>query len=243
MSNTAHHPFYRLILDLKLPGTLGLSEDVEINTVDGYQGREKDVIILTTVRSERSGVGFLSDTRRMNVALTRARTGLYVVGDEKTLLINPHWKGLIRQAKEASSFVSVSTPLTNKVLLKTVSTRKRYSKPEGCEPVTNIKMITTEAPAKPKPPPLRMKDVLKTFSLKKKSPKPQSEGLPVAQLQMIGHAAEAPVQPKPPMPMKHDATEDGEIGEESSDGEEEVLFLGTVLKKPKSEVDDVIVVD
>ena len=55
--------------------------DVEINTVDGFQGREKDIIIMSCVRSNDNGtIGFLSDRRRMNVAITRAKYGLYIIG-------------------------------------------------------------------------------------------------------------------------------------------------------------------
>lgn len=59
---------------------------VSINTVDGFQGQERDVIVLSMVRSNQEGeIGFLNDLRRMNVAITRARHKLIIVGDTKTL--------------------------------------------------------------------------------------------------------------------------------------------------------------
>lgn len=70
-----------------------LPSEVEVKSVDGYQGRERDVIIFSAVRSNREGkVGFLSDWRRMNVALTRARSALVVIGDLDTLSEgDSHW--------------------------------------------------------------------------------------------------------------------------------------------------------
>uniref|UniRef100_M4BI10 DNA2/NAM7 helicase-like C-terminal domain-containing protein n=1 Tax=Hyaloperonospora arabidopsidis (strain Emoy2) TaxID=559515 RepID=M4BI10_HYAAE len=77
------------------------SISIEVNTVDGFQGREKDVIVFSCVRSSRSGgIGFLRDVRRLNVAITRARYCLYVIGNVSTLMRDETWAALIKSARD-----------------------------------------------------------------------------------------------------------------------------------------------
>ncbi len=81
------------VAQVRLLRTLAAGDqDVEIGSIDGYQGREKEAILLSLVRSNEKGeVGFLSDTRRMNVGLTRARRLLIVLGDSTTLSRHPFY--------------------------------------------------------------------------------------------------------------------------------------------------------
>ena len=70
--------------------------NLEIDTVDGFQGREKEAIVISLVRSNTNNeIGFLADTRRMNVALTRARRSLIVIGDSATIAANPFYGRLL----------------------------------------------------------------------------------------------------------------------------------------------------
>lgn len=78
---------------LKLGTSSEETEGIEINTVDAFQGREKDIIIISTVRTE--GLGFLNDLRRMNVAITRAKHFMWIVGSKRALNRNEVWGALI----------------------------------------------------------------------------------------------------------------------------------------------------
>ena len=68
---------------------------ISVNTVDGFQGQERDVILISLVRSNDEGqIGFLKDLRRMNVAMTRARMKLIILGDKSTMTKHPFYQKL-----------------------------------------------------------------------------------------------------------------------------------------------------
>ena len=109
--------------------------DIEINTVDSFQGQERDIIIFSTVRANfkddllnkeegeissieqnknNVGIGFLNDYRRMNVGLSRAKFGCYVVGHYETLKNNSYWEQLINYCKDKKSFFKVDNTKESK---------------------------------------------------------------------------------------------------------------------------------
>lgn len=89
-----------------------LYRDVEVASVDAFQGREKKYIIMSCVRSnEHQGIGFLSDPRRLNVALTRSRLGNVIIGNPKVLARQSLWASLLSHYRDEG--VLVEGPLSN----------------------------------------------------------------------------------------------------------------------------------
>jgi ATP-dependent RNA/DNA helicase IGHMBP2 len=81
---------------------------VEVDSVDGFQGREKEAIVMSLVRSNSDGeIGFLSDVRRTNVALTRARRKLIVIGDSATLSHNDFYARMFSYFEKIGAYASV----------------------------------------------------------------------------------------------------------------------------------------
>ena len=71
-------------------------------------GREADIVIFSCVRAAGSkGIGFLSDVRRMNVALTRAKNFLFVIARCSSIVVNPYWRDLVDHARETDAVIEV----------------------------------------------------------------------------------------------------------------------------------------
>jgi len=82
-----------------------LQRRLSVGTVDSFQGQERDIIAITLTRSNPQGeIGFLSDIRRMNVGMTRARRKLLLVGDSATLCRNPFFGGLLVYVKGVGGY-------------------------------------------------------------------------------------------------------------------------------------------
>ncbi|ORY80090.1 hypothetical protein LY90DRAFT_664546 [Neocallimastix californiae] len=78
---------------------------IDINTIDGFQGQEKDIIIFSCVRAhpKSNSIGFLADIRRMNVGITRARNSLFIIGHLHSLIKNEEWRSLIEDGKKRNA--------------------------------------------------------------------------------------------------------------------------------------------
>lgn len=98
-----------------------IKKEITFNTIDGFQGQEKEIIIMSCVRADanKSGVGFLRDYRRMNVALTRSKSSLWILGNHNSLVKNSLWSDLISNAKERGKFGTVRRGFTSSSRSKT----------------------------------------------------------------------------------------------------------------------------
>ncbi len=85
-------------------------KQITVNTIDSFQGQERDIVYISMTRSNSKGeIGFLSDIRRMNVAMTRARKKLVIVGDSATLAKSPFYKNFIDYAEKIDGYESAWT--------------------------------------------------------------------------------------------------------------------------------------
>ncbi|KAF9242609.1 SEN1 N terminal-domain-containing protein [Melanogaster broomeanus] len=135
------------ILELQRAFEKRFGEDIRgrihFHTVDGFQGQEKDVIILSCVRAGPGvqSVGFLADVRRMNVALTRAKSSLFILGNAPTLeRSNADWREIVNNARSRSLLTDVD------VSFFTEPTSSRSAQPTLPAAKTNKQRLVTKPP-------------------------------------------------------------------------------------------------
>jgi ATP-dependent RNA/DNA helicase IGHMBP2 len=93
---------------LHTPSLHRYEDYISVNTIDSFQGQERDIVLISLTRSNTEGsIGFLADIRRMNVAMTRARKKLIVIGDSSTLSRLPFYAELISYADTIGGYQSV----------------------------------------------------------------------------------------------------------------------------------------
>uniref|UniRef100_UPI003B3A5B8C AAA domain-containing protein n=1 Tax=Spirosoma sp. TaxID=1899569 RepID=UPI003B3A5B8C len=94
-------------LSLQHPELQAYGDSISINTIDSFQGQERDIVYISLVRSNTEGdIGFLADIRRMNVAMTRARKKLVIVGDSATLANLPFYADFIAYSEKLNAYQS-----------------------------------------------------------------------------------------------------------------------------------------
>lgn len=109
------------------------------STVDAFQGRESSIVIYSCVRAgdKGSGIGFLSDVQRMNVALTRAKNFLFVIARRRSIIINPYWRDLVTYATNKNTIIRV--PINRQQRFQTNNNERKELFPNLVElaPVSN----------------------------------------------------------------------------------------------------------
>ena len=125
----------------------GIGGNVEVSTVDAFQGREKDIVIVSCVRAPTNGhdvesIGFLADRHRLNVLLSRARLACWVVGHAQTLRRNDDWKAVVEAAERAGALFSERR-------------RRRSPSPDRARRRRRRSSPAPASPPPPPPPPLR----------------------------------------------------------------------------------------
>ena len=104
----------------KLKAKFKFTDELEIGTVDAYQGREKLIIIISTVRSQTKTVGFLKNEKRLNVALTRAKALLIVIGNYETLSKDKMWSKFLDYCQKHNAIVGETSELDEEKLLQMI---------------------------------------------------------------------------------------------------------------------------
>ncbi|XP_066222892.1 probable helicase senataxin [Saccopteryx leptura] len=102
-----HYKAQKMMIQKELDEEFEGNGPAEVDTVDAFQGRQKDCIIVTCVRANtvQGSIGFLASLQRLNVTITRAKYSLFILGHLRTLMDNQHWNCLIQDAQRRGAII------------------------------------------------------------------------------------------------------------------------------------------
>uniref|UniRef100_A0A7N5KBX9 Probable helicase senataxin n=1 Tax=Ailuropoda melanoleuca TaxID=9646 RepID=A0A7N5KBX9_AILME len=102
-----HYKAQKMMIQKDLDKEFDRKGPAEVDTVDGFQGRQKDCVIVTCVRANtmQGSIGFLASLQRLNVTITRAKYSLFILGHLRTLMENQHWNQLIQDAQKRGAII------------------------------------------------------------------------------------------------------------------------------------------
>uniref|UniRef100_A0A7M4EFZ1 Senataxin n=1 Tax=Crocodylus porosus TaxID=8502 RepID=A0A7M4EFZ1_CROPO len=134
------------IIQQELDREFGKDRAGEVDTVDGFQGRQKDCIIVTCVRanSAHGSIGFLASLQRLNVTITRAKLSLFILGRLKTLMENKDWNELIQDAQRRGAIIKTSYKTYKKDAAKILKFKPALPRPPPRCPSTALPEKTTQ---------------------------------------------------------------------------------------------------
>ncbi|XP_065428321.1 probable helicase senataxin isoform X3 [Chrysemys picta bellii] len=125
------------------------NEAGEVDTVDGFQGRQKDCIIVTCVRanSTQGSIGFLASLQRLNVTITRARYSLFILGRLTTLMENKDWNKLIQDAQRRGAIIKTCDKNYKKDTVKILKLKPALQRPLSYPPTAALSEKATQVQA------------------------------------------------------------------------------------------------
>nr|XP_042710227.1 probable helicase senataxin isoform X3 [Chrysemys picta bellii] len=137
------------MIQQELDREFGRGRAGEVDTVDGFQGRQKDCIIVTCVRanSTQGSIGFLASLQRLNVTITRARYSLFILGRLTTLMENKDWNKLIQDAQRRGAIIKTCDKNYKKDTVKILKLKPALQRPLSYPPTAALSEKATQVQA------------------------------------------------------------------------------------------------
>ncbi|XP_006164386.1 probable helicase senataxin isoform X2 [Tupaia chinensis] len=177
-----HYKAQKTMIQKDLDKEFDRKGPAEVDTVDAFQGRQKDCVIVTCVRANatQGSIGFLASLQRLNVTITRAKYSLFILGHLRTLMENQHWNHLIQDAQRRGAIIKTCDrnyrhdavkilklkPVLQRSLTHPPTMAPEVDRPQGGLPSTKLDsgLATTSFAASPYHTPSDFKEAAVTFT-------------------------------------------------------------------------------